>query len=161
MTKYPPLIVMLVFGICCFTMGGIVARLGLEFSSPVAEPGAEVAMAEAPARLSFSSPSSEAGASKLSAPAFTMRVSAYCPCEICCGEFADGYTASGVRAVGKIVAAPPDMPFGTVLEIPGYGRCRVQDRGGAITEGRLDVLFSTHEQAKQWGVQVLEVRVYE
>ncbi len=105
----------------------------------------------------FSSPSSEAAASDKSAARF-YTVTAYCPCEICCGKWADGHTASGVLARGKIVAAPPGMPFGTVLEIPGYGRCRVQDRGGAIKGNRLDVLFATHQEALNWGVQELMVR---
>ena len=87
------------------------------------------------------------------------RVTAYCPCEKCCGKWADGITASGRPAVGKIVAAPPDMPFGTVLEIPGYGRCRVQDRGGAITGNKLDVLMESHKAALDWGVKYLKVRI--
>ncbi len=107
----------------------------------------------------FSSPSSSVPVPvALAGPGRIMRISAYCPCEICCGKWADGYTASGKPAVGLIVAAPPDMPFGTVLEIPGYGRCRVQDRGGAITGNRLDILFATHQEAKQWGVQELMVK---
>ncbi len=85
-------------------------------------------------------------------------VSAYCPCKICCGRWADGYTASGKPAVGLIVAAPPNILFGTVLIIPGYGVAAVQDRGAAITGNRLDVLFAAHEEAKQWGVQELIVK---
>ena len=106
-------------------------------------------------------PSSEAtSASDTSADVRLYRVTAYCPCRKCCGKWADGYTASGhkIESGDLIVAAPPDMPFGTVLEIPGYGRCRVQDRGGAITGNRLDVLFATHEEALQWGVKYLKVR---
>ena len=92
-------------------------------------------------------------------PAQLYRVTAYCPCEKCCGKFADGITASGKPAVGKIVAAPSTIPFGTVLAIPGYSEVAVVwDRGGAITGNRLDVLFPTHERAKQWGVQELMVR---
>ncbi len=105
----------------------------------------------------FSPPKSGSAGSQSVGPARLMRVSAYCPCKICCGKFADGYTASGKPAVGLIVAAPPDISFGTVLRIPGYGIARVQDRGGAITGNRLDVLFATHEEAKQWGVQELMV----
>ncbi len=108
----------------------------------------------------FSPPTSPGPAGSRSVgPARIMRVSAYCPCKICCGRWADGYTASGKPAVGLIVAAPPNIPFGTVLSIPGYSlRAVVQDRGGAITGNRLDVLFATHEAAKQWGVQYLMVK---
>ena len=91
--------------------------------------------------------------------AITMRVSAYCPCEICCGPFADGITASGVPAVGRICAAPPEYPFGTVLDIEGYGEYVVRDRGGVIKGNRRSILFPTHAEAKAFGVQYLKVRI--
>jgi 3D (Asp-Asp-Asp) domain-containing protein len=56
------------------------------------------------------------------------------------------------------VAAPRSIPFGTVLDIPGYGQVRVEDRGGAITEGRLDVFFPTHAEALAWGMRNLVVK---
>ena len=85
------------------------------------------------------------------------RVTAYCPCEKCCGAFADGFTASGVPAVGRIIAAPPEIPFGTLIFIEGYGYATVQDRGGAIKGKRLDVLFPTHQEALDWGVKYLRL----
>jgi len=93
-----------------------------------------------------------------------MNVSAYCPCEKCCGEFADGITASGKPAEGFLVAAPPNIPFGTMLSIPGYNNglpVPVLDRGGAIKGNKLDVFFPTHQEALNWGRQFLEVRVLE
>ena len=133
-------------------------RLDRVFSPP--ESGAKASQAEVPALTDFSSPSSEVASNSFA----TFTVTAYCPCEICCGKWADGYTASGATAVGQIVAAPSTIPFGTVLEIPGYGVAVVQDRGAAITEGRLDVLFtdkdsvSGHQRALNWGAQELVVR---
>ncbi len=89
-----------------------------------------------------------------------MTVYAYCPCEVCCGKWADGYTASGheIQAGELIVAAPRRIPFGTSLSVPGYGVASVQDRGGDITGNRLDILFETHAEAKAWGVQELMVK---
>jgi 3D (Asp-Asp-Asp) domain-containing protein len=84
-------------------------------------------------------------------------VTAYCPCRRCCGPHARGITASGTRADHRLAAGPPEMPFGTVLAIPGYGRVRCEDRGGAIKGQRLDVLFPTHEQALAWGVKTLRI----
>ena len=107
-----------------------------------------------------SSLSPEAAVVEAPATVRLFTVTAYCPCKLCCGRWADGITASGVPAVGKIVAAPPNIAFGTVLDIPGYGRCVVEDRGGAIKENRLDVLFSTHQAALKWGVQELLCTVY-
>jgi 3D (Asp-Asp-Asp) domain-containing protein len=54
--------------------------------------------------------------------------------------------------------------MGTMLSIPGYDQGRVVpvlDRGGAIKGRRLDVLYATHEQARQWGVQRLQVTIWE
>jgi 3D (Asp-Asp-Asp) domain-containing protein len=49
------------------------------------------------------------------------------------------------------------MPFGTVLEVPGYGVVKCEDRGGAIRGRRLDVLMPTHAEARAWGVKQLTV----
>ena len=35
------------------------------------------------------------------------------------------------------------------------------DRGGAIKGSRLDVLYPTHEIARRWGVQHVDVMVWE
>ncbi len=103
-------------------------------------------------------------------PARTVRmlVTAYSPDAQSCGAFADGITASGysVKTNGmKLVAADTTLlPFGTMLSIPGYDDgyiVPVLDRGGAIKGDHLDVLFPTHEQALQWGVQHLDVTIWE
>ncbi len=93
----------------------------------------------------------------------TWNVSAYCACEKCCGEYSKGLhyrqTANGYRIKpgDKLVAAPPNIPFGTWIDIPGYGKVQVKDRGGAIKGNRLDVYFSTHSEALRWGRQHLPV----
>jgi len=92
-----------------------------------------------------------------------MSVSAYCPCQKCCGPKACGITASGKPVSyngGRFCAAPKSIPFGTMIDIPGYGCVSVTDRGGAITEGRLDVCFQDHKTALAWGRQTLVVKVY-
>lgn len=91
-----------------------------------------------------------------------MKVTAYCPCDKCCGPYADGITASGLPVSangGRFVAADKRYSFGTKLRVPGYGTVSVLDRGGAIKGNRLDVFFPTHEQALRWGVQFLNVEV--
>ena len=99
------------------------------------------------------------------------RVTAYCPCPKCCGVWADGYTASGhkIQPGDKFCAAPKHIPFGTMLDIPGYGVVPVLDRGGAISGQRLDVFFgfdpnstcTPHQEALNWGVKHLNVKVKE
>jgi 3D (Asp-Asp-Asp) domain-containing protein len=86
-------------------------------------------------------------------------VTAYCPCPKCCHGFADGHTADGtkLRPGSRVVAAPPEMPFNTMLTVDGYGEARVADRGGAIVGRRLDVFFWTHDEAVRWGVRQVKV----
>ncbi len=98
----------------------------------------------------------------------TMTVTAYSPDERSCGDWADGYTASGysVWTNGmKLLAADTSiLPFGSLVTVPGYDDGNVVpvlDRGGAIKGKRLDVLYPTHERAMQWGVQELEVTIWE
>ena len=85
------------------------------------------------------------------------RVTAYCPCEKCCGRFSDGITASGSPAKGKLIAAPKSIPFGTWIEVEGYGYAEVLDRGGSIKGRRLDVFFPTHQEALNWGVKYINI----
>ncbi len=93
-----------------------------------------------------------------------MRVTAYCPCPKCCGEYSDGVTACGhkIRPGDTFVAADGRYSFGTEMLIPGYSNSRpveVLDRGGAIKGNRLDVFFATHQEALEWGVRHLDIRV--
>jgi 3D (Asp-Asp-Asp) domain-containing protein len=65
----------------------------------------------------------------------------------------------------KLVAADTEvLPFGSIISVPGYDNesvVPVLDRGGAIKGRRLDVLYPTHEQARKWGRQALEVTVWD
>ena len=93
-----------------------------------------------------------------------MRVTAYCPCQKCCGKYSDGITACGhkIRPGDAFIAADKKYPFGTEMSIVGYKNAKpvkVLDRGGAICGNRLDVFFESHEQALKWGVKYLDVKV--
>lgn len=97
-----------------------------------------------------------------------MLVTGYCPCSVCCGKHADGRTAAGYSVFtngGKLVAADTRLlPFGSLLQVPGYAGEQVVpvlDRGGKIKGPRLDLLFPTHQLARQWGKQWLDVAVFE
>jgi 3D (Asp-Asp-Asp) domain-containing protein len=93
-----------------------------------------------------------------------MRVTAYCPCSKCCGQSADGITANGhkIRRGEAFVAADRRYAFGTEMVIPGYNNgqpVKVLDRGGAIRGDKLDAFFHSHEEALEWGVKYLDVKV--
>jgi len=85
-------------------------------------------------------------------------------CPKCCGEYSDGVTACGhvIKPGDTFVAADRRYSFYTEMLIPGYSNSKpvkVLDRGGAIKGNRLDVFYATHQEALQWGVQYLDVKV--
>ena len=96
----------------------------------------------------------------------TFSTTAYCSCELCCDK-TDGITASGERTTPwYTLSAGSAYPLGTIIYIPALsdkpngGWFIVQDRGGAISDDRLDIYLSTHEEALQYGRRTLECYVY-
>lgn len=88
-----------------------------------------------------------------------MEATAYYPGPESTGEWADGYTFTGVRAGKGVVAVDPAIiPLGTRLYVPGYGEAIAADIGGAIKGYRIDLGFETYEEAIQYGRQ--KVKVY-
>ena len=86
------------------------------------------------------------------------KVTAYCPCAICCGK-TTGYTSSGAKArANHTVAASAQYAFGTKLIING-AEYTVEDRGGAISGNRIDIFMNSHAEALAWGVKYLPVQV--
>lgn len=94
-----------------------------------------------------------------------VKATAYCPCSRCCGRFADGMTSMGRDAGFPGVAVDPKrIPYGTIIEIPGIGKLEADDTGSAMrnAEGlHIDIRFRTHEEALQWGVQTIVVKIFE
>ncbi len=69
-------------------------------------------------------------------------------------------TASGVwPEVGRTVAGPTWVPFGTVVEIDGVGERIVEDRTHSRFNGRYDVFMETAAECDEWGIPVMEVTV--
>jgi 3D (Asp-Asp-Asp) domain-containing protein len=113
-----------------------------------------------------------------------METTGYCPCKKCCGWRRNlffipvikrgffsffwgrhkkiGYTADGTKGKKGVVAADIRYyPFGTIMEIPGYGIGEVHDIGKDIQgKSRLDLFFKTHEKAMNWGNRKLPVYVW-
>jgi 3D (Asp-Asp-Asp) domain-containing protein len=60
------------------------------------------------------------------------------------------------------VAADNRYDFKTRFIIPGYNESKpveVLDRGSAIKGNRLDVFFHSHEEAMEWGLKYIDVKV--
>lgn len=84
---------------------------------------------------------------------------AYCGCSKCCGK-STGITASGTKATqGRTVAMPSSYKFGTKIEIQGIGTYIVEDRGAAIKGNRIDIYFSNHQSALNFGRKTVYLKV--
>ena len=112
-----------------------------------------------------------------------METTAYCACKKCCGwkrkcglffcpaVYATGpkkgerkkvgITADGSKAKnGTIAADTRRYPFGTIMHVPGYGWGEVHDTGSAIKGNRIDLFFSSHKKAMEWGRRAVKVKDY-
>ena len=95
------------------------------------------------------------------------RITAYCPCEICCGIWAKNRPngivvgAYGIELKpGVSIAAP--FPAGTKIYIDGIGEYTVQDKLASWVVEKydskvIDIYFESHEDAKAFGLQHKEV----
>ncbi len=95
---------------------------------------------------------------------FILKVTGYCPCKICCGKWADGYTYTGAEAGYGCVAIDPHariLKMGQAVYVEGYGYGVCNDTGSAIKGWEADVCFDTHEEAVEWGVKLVKVYVLE
>jgi 3D (Asp-Asp-Asp) domain-containing protein len=99
---------------------------------------------------------------EVSKPTNTMTVvaTAYCACSKCCGEWADGITASGVKAKPNHTIAVDRniIPLGTEVIINGNTYV-AEDTGGAIKGNRIDIYFDSHSEALKFGRQTIEIEV--
>ncbi|HVZ93619.1 MAG TPA: 3D domain-containing protein [Phycisphaerales bacterium] len=97
-----------------------------------------------------------------------MTVTGYSPDARSCEGTDDGYTATNhsvfTNAMQLVAADTRVLPFGSMISVPGYADGEVVpvlDRGGAIKGRRLDLLFATHEVARKWGRQRVQITVWE
>lgn len=84
-------------------------------------------------------------------------ITSYCPCEVCCGSWADGLTATGIPAEPGIVAVDPAViPLGSTVILNGqeYMAADVGVKGLAV-----DICAAGHQEAVAYGVQRQDVWV--
>lgn len=73
-----------------------------------------------------------------------------------------GITASGrIPRVGRTIACPPELRFGTRVWIPGAGLRTCEDRGGAIKGRTFDLFVGSRAEALRWGRRRVLVIVLE
>lgn len=83
-----------------------------------------------------------------------------------CYPYAGTSTASGTAPEEfRTIAAWQGLPFGTKVYIPyfdsapNHGIFIVEDRGGAITENKIDIFFDSNQKALQFGRRTLQVYI--
>ena len=97
------------------------------------------------------------------------KLTAYCSCVKCCGDWAKDRPvdeegnevvigASGeVLEAGVSIAVDQNViPYGATVLINGQPYI-AHDCGGAIKQNEIDVYFDDHQEAKEFGVQYAEV----
>jgi 3D (Asp-Asp-Asp) domain-containing protein len=100
------------------------------------------------------------------------KLTAYCSCGKCCDGWADNRPVDEygnevvIGAAGEVLTAgysvavdPKVIPYGTVISIDGRDY-KAQDCGGAIKGNEIDVYFSNHSEALEFGVQYAEVKIF-
>ena len=97
------------------------------------------------------------------------RITAYCPCEICCGDWAKNRpNGIVVGAAGKElqegVSVAASLPLGTKINIDGIGEYEVQDKIAKWVLEKYDnkvigIYFESHEDAQSFGLQHKEVSI--
>lgn len=92
-------------------------------------------------------------------------VTAYCPCSLCCGPYANGITASGKTAKAKhtiaVDAYNPIVPMGTKVVIDGTVYT-VEDTGDLNHYGNdFDIFYAKHSDCGQWGRRHVEAYIAE
>lgn len=90
----------------------------------------------------------------------TFVISAYCGENYphICNNGDSSTTATGTTpTAGRTIAVDPNViPYGSEVIIDGHSYI-AEDCGGAIKGNRIDLFFSTHEEALSWGKKTKEV----
>ncbi len=77
-----------------------------------------------------------------------------------------GITKTGVNLLenpeARVIAVDPSViPLGSKVYIEGYGYARAEDTGGAIKGNRIDIYMEHEDDALQYGVRDVKVKIIE
>lgn len=86
------------------------------------------------------------------------RITFYCGCSQCCGQWAGGPTASGAMPTPGRTVANGVLPFGTRVLIEGQEYV-VEDRG--VSGDQFDIYVSDHQEALNRGLYYADVYIIE
>lgn len=83
----------------------------------------------------------------------TYKLTAYCPCHDCSGNWGTQTSTGKTAKAGRTVAVDPNIiPYGSKVTINGHTYI-AEDCGDAVKGYHIDIFFDTHEQVKQFGKQ--------
>lgn len=84
-------------------------------------------------------------------------VTFYCPCPEHCNSWVG---ARGTQLTPWVSCATSDsLPFGTVINVTGFGEMVVEDRG--VGDGCIDIFVSDHSEIPSYGMTTAEVYLVE
>ena len=91
------------------------------------------------------------GAPVVKAETLSLEAVAYSP-EECSNGAEVPHTANGTDLRPGVMAVDPGViPFGTILDVPGYGLAQAEDTGGAIVGTIVDLAVGSRDEAYAWG----------
>jgi 3D (Asp-Asp-Asp) domain-containing protein len=91
----------------------------------------------------------------------TVKATAYTAnCKGCSGITASGLNLKKNPNVKAISVDPKVIPLGTKVHVEGYGDAIAADKGGAIKGNKIDVFYSSHSKAINWGRKTVKVKIY-
>ncbi|MBM7622209.1 3D (Asp-Asp-Asp) domain-containing protein, partial [Bacillus tianshenii] len=130
--------------------------------APAEEPVTEAPAEEAPAEEPVTeAPAEETPADEEVVKELTMTATAYtASCEGC-----SGITATGINLLEnpdmKVISVDPSViPLGSKVWVEGYGEAIAGDTGGAIKGNKIDIFIPDKQDAINYGVQEVQVKVY-
>ena len=90
-------------------------------------------------------------------------VTAYCPCDKCCPGTSDGLTYTETIATeGRTLAVDPEViSLGSIVEVNGVNYVAEDIGGGAVKGKHVEIYFNDHNEALEWGKQLLPVYMVE
>ncbi|MDR7002159.1 LysM peptidoglycan-binding domain-containing protein [Neobacillus niacini] len=101
-----------------------------------------------------------ASTSNSSSKEITVKATAYTAyCEGCSGTTATGINIKANPDKKVIAVDPSVIPLGSKVYVEGYGEAIAGDTGGAIKGNRIDVFIPSEQNAVNFGVKQLKVKI--
>ncbi|ASK63402.1 cell wall-binding protein [Virgibacillus phasianinus] len=104
----------------------------------------------------------EAKQSNVEGRTLTVEATAYTAnCAGCSGVTATGVNLNENENAKVIAVDPSVIPLGTKVYVEDYGYAVAADTGGAINGQKIDVHFSTKDEAYSWGRKTVDITILE